>query len=95
MNQFEMALKDDNFLELITDLYFEKFDKNKNQILEYNEFVNMVKGISKECKAPEPSEDEIIGIYKGLDKDKKKGLTKDECKVFIVEVLKKLAAKKK
>ena len=71
-------LKDPNTIKQVVENVFKEVDTDKSGFIEKNEFAAVAKKVSKEYKAPEPTDAEITEALKAIDANNDGKISKEE-----------------
>lgn len=78
---------DEEFLNNITKLAFQKVDKDNSGEIDIDEFTSLIVDIAKKGDIEAPSDEEIRRIFDILDKDKGGSIGLEEFRFLILRIL--------
>ncbi len=89
INKKELAkrITDDAFIESITQKLFHRYDLNKNNFLEKDELMNIMRDVAKEVFNCEPEDVALETEFEKLDKDKNNKIDISEFSYFIKQYI--------
>ena len=86
-NAIKLILADDKLLTDLTKVAFESVDTDKTGKIDHNKLKQIMKQISADMGADQPSEEDIRTVLKQLDTDKSGKVELKEFKILIKDIL--------
>ena len=87
INSVKDLLEDEEELNDVIEAGFEEFDKNENNVLELEEFIEIVKDMYKKCKGEQNiGNEEIFQLFKETDTNHDDKVDKAEFKPLFIKI---------